>query len=361
MVGRAKRLALLAALGATFGFAYACTVTDDLLLVSGKKEPGCKTARPPAPPGATPSSNDGGTIQVAAIAVSTGSPEQKLGFDLDESCTCLPDEATCKPHFGTKACDDDAGRDNAVAGLFESLKSLNPDFDEIRRLNQILGVERGVLFEVSQYNGEPDDEQVTLAIYGSNGLVVDGGTTKDGGVSDAGDAGTMEAPAWTIDRTSLSGPKSSPLNSDLLAYVRGGTLVAQYPTGLALDLEVNLNMKLSRAVVVGKLAKNGNRTTLTEVVLAGHWEADEIYRSIRGATFKKVPVCNIELYNPTITRTVCAALDLPAAAGNNSNDFCRAGSIALRFTTAPARFDRSTVVPSNVVPYTCPDASLKCE
>jgi hypothetical protein len=359
MVGRsAKRLAIFAALAAAFAFAYACTVTNDLVLVSadgGFKGPGCRNARPPGPPGPTGGAKDAGIIQVATLAVSTGTRDQKLGFDLDNRCTCTPDDALCKPRSSNQNCDDDAGRDNAVADLFDTLTAKG--FDTIAKLNERIGTDRGILFEIGEYNGEADDDTVTLQIYGSVGLLAPG----DGGIADAGlasDAGIVSGATWTIDERSV-GAKSTALNANLQAYVRGGTVVAEFTAGLELDLETNFRLKLKPATVVGKLGKDGASTTLTEVVIAGHWNADDMYRAVRAARTGGKPVCTQPFLNPTIVQTVCSGLDLPNP-GAGANEPCGAGSFAIRLATIPARFGKSTIRPTNVEPYACDDAGLVC-
>lgn len=91
----------------------------------GPEPPTCKLALPPwRPPGTTA---PGGEELVFALDTFKASTSATEGFDLDGRCTCTEGVGaagapSCTPPQGGQiACDDDAGRDNAVAAFLGAL------------------------------------------------------------------------------------------------------------------------------------------------------------------------------------------------------------------------------------------------
>src|SRR5690606_9586617 len=109
---------------------------------------------------------------------------RSLGFDLDGRCTstttctdsegALVKELACKNDLNLPY-DGELCRDNAVGSLF-GLGAASPLIGGPFGLTEpnwncaLLHGEYSIIFKISGYNGEPDDPEVRLDIYASNGL-----------------------------------------------------------------------------------------------------------------------------------------------------------------------------------------------
>ena len=190
----------------------------------------CSHAVPPSPraPDAAkaPDGSGQGTPLVFAVSsteygilpTDAGSPGyQSIGFDLDNTCTgagsCVePSWATAIHHDGKN------GIDNAY-GLLLSTGN-NPDSVESS------ATQTELLLRVSNYSGEPDDNQVEVSLYLALGLTrTDGGTQP---VWDGQDRWTV-LPETLVPPTDGSAPSvDQPLFHAGQAYVTGGVLVARF-------------------------------------------------------------------------------------------------------------------------------------
>ena len=135
----------------------------------------CNNVEPPLAPTTTDPGSDIDFV-AAMRTVDFGESFDKdvgptVGYDLDARCTCRGDESSCAT-VGNQPedCDGPGGRDNAVARLFDNLSLFTEDsFDSTYQSARANMGNFSILFRVSGWNGAPNDEDVQLAIYTSQG------------------------------------------------------------------------------------------------------------------------------------------------------------------------------------------------
>ncbi|MCK6587318.1 MAG: hypothetical protein HUU21_31635 [Polyangiaceae bacterium] len=296
---------------------------------------GCAHVTYPPPPA---SAAEGGdidfTVAVRAIDIGEGT-SNTTGLDLDKTCTCHFNEgASCiyPPYSADKDhCDDPEGRDNSIAKLFETF-SLFIGQDEFGSKHFSDRAEMGrwsLLIRVYGYNGEPDDAQVTLAIYPT-------------GWNDA----ALPAPAWDgndvwpasaaslEDGVSLEKPRFT----DPKAYVSGGVLVGTLPEVL-LNLSGtsgDLGVRLTAGTLMGRIEKTGDRYNLTGSVIAARWKATDLFRVTSSIEVNDKPLCNDGSFEyKQFKEIVCGHVDIASSLGAPST-VCDALSFGMNFSTEPA-------------------------
>jgi hypothetical protein len=165
----------------------------------------CAHATWPPPPSITdPGANTvdfvvaGRTLDFGEQDLSNG---PQVGYDLDNRCTCQGEGPSCKePEFATEDhCDGPAGRDNAVAQLFNRLGQFDADFTSANYTERANDGEGTLLVRVRDYNGQANDQQVTVAIFPSPGMDKDPCNT--GSTTPQWDGNDL----WAVDRSALVG------------------------------------------------------------------------------------------------------------------------------------------------------------
>jgi len=382
-------LSLGATLVVTLGSWQGCTIYGPELLLNDAGEAGtdggqdggpppppstCTHALPPDRPDASESleggSNFSGVAAMSAIDVgygfgtgdggSTALPEGGLapyGWDLDGVCTCRGVPAgppSCLQGSGTKEnCDDDAGRDHIALQLFRDLGVTAET--ESQTANQAMDVgQYGLLVQITGYNGMLDDEQVTVALYASNGV-----GTPDGGTPNATHLGNDK---WTVDPGYITNGQSLvgtdcdndnvlcvPTFSDNDAYVAGGVLVASFNTvPLTFGSRANIggarmvlnSVKLVGTLVAKSLAGGDLGWGITNGSVSGRWETRAIL-----ANLSTIPdpnedggfFCGNDPYYKLFKSGICALQDINAQGNDNVNAPCTGLSMAFGFKAEPAR------------------------
>ena len=95
-----------------------------------------------------------------------------LGFDLDNGCTCRPDQhpiGTTSCRSVKQVCDQAGGIDNQLPALLAPLKAFMPntDVDTLATVNhRIAAGDTAIMMVLRGYNGLANDEQVTLVMHG---------------------------------------------------------------------------------------------------------------------------------------------------------------------------------------------------
>ena len=192
----------------------------------------CSHAFPPPRPKVNDPSEAGDIEIVNAVRTVTvtaapdGGPLPVIGFDLDGVCTCPGPESCTAPVSGAQHCDDTGGRDNSGGHLVAQLSEVSNGILNQQAINQNIdpGLGYSLIFRVRDYNGAPNDTQVELAIFTSDG-------------TPQNDAGQFSQPnwdgsdSWTIDSNSVLGGVNDagdiiPNYVDSNAYVADGVLVS---------------------------------------------------------------------------------------------------------------------------------------
>ena len=161
---------------------------------AGEASAPCVLHKAPEPPTNGGGMGKGGLVYYAlerlviAPAEDAGA-ESVIGYDLDDRCTGLPtarSDAPCvTPDGGGLVTDEDGGVDNSLRRIFGSLSLLSSDTSDPGAAffnKAIRAGTRTVLIALGDYNGEPDDTEVNVALFASEGLLParDGGPVGDG-------------------------------------------------------------------------------------------------------------------------------------------------------------------------------------
>jgi hypothetical protein len=221
----------------------------------------CAHKRPPPPPKVRAR---GGTLELIFAVSQTvlgTAPEgdagwltyQKIGFDLDNTCTSEGQQPSCvAPASAASHKDGVDGIDNAIGQVWWELGSgvstADPNFTE-------------VLLRVRDYSGDPDDDQVEASLYYAFGL----SAREDGGVGPFWDGQDK----WNVLPASLHPPADGeapnvdePMVVDKHAYVSGGVLVAQFDQAFTAYATAppTLLWPIRQLLMAGTLKQNGDGT-----------------------------------------------------------------------------------------------------
>jgi opacity protein-like surface antigen len=331
----------------------------------------CGSVRPPAPPSdATP----GGTIGFVAAVRSVDFDEQldmeegpTVGYDLDKECTCSGGEPTCAPPGNAPVdCDGPGGRDNAVSRLFSQLTLFESQaFSSSYQSQRADEGAWSLLIRVIGYNGEPDDNDLQVAIYPSPGLDADPclnqvpawdgsdvwpvdaialeppmGQGGAGGMGGAGGGGPSceSAPGYDLDK---------PLYLSEVAYVSGGVLVAALPdASLVLSSSSsNTALDLVGGFLTATLESAPGGYALRNGVLGGRWRLADFFGVVGTIESNNLPICkNHTLYGP-VKNIVCNYPDITAAAAGTQATPCDSLSFGMAFEAEPAELGIVVVGP----------------
>jgi len=371
------RSALLGLGAVTFSATY-CAVYDDTLLLpspdasggatggrggstggggsSGKTEGGgaggapiCEHATFPGPPTET----DAGGEESFVVAMSeidfgetydpdsgTAVPERNIGYDLDNKCSGRQGEgeSCAKPPWANGNSEDyPAGRDNALGRLITEISSrFVSTFGSAAYTQQINEGKVSILYKVDNWNGQPNDDQVTTALMMPAPLNALGG--RDVPLWDGTDT-------WPVASDSVNGTPLNPKFADDTAYVRDGTLVAKLTTaqfrisvGLAATVVVELNIRFSGAFLTAKLVKGPHGWEMHEGQIAARWPVQELlaqlsqFPDVNDASLK-TPLCINNSSYPNFKNAICKFVDISFL---NSPE-CDALSVGIGFTALPAK------------------------
>jgi hypothetical protein len=400
-------LAVGAAGAVVFGWAAGCNVYNSSLLLpkdagnEGSTGATCARATYPTRPDPADAAPGGTNRMVAAMqsldvgldvtvvdgGVETGplptGPLPPLGWDLDNACTCHPDPPSCVQAPKTpENCDDSEGRDHTGLELFRKLggsaQMSNAAADEALMAGQY-----GLVVTMSDYNGTPDDYQVTVALYFSSGVL----GTGDGGTTQLAHDGSDK---WTVDPRSIAGGPTAtgligvvdcdnnnalcqPSFVDVAAYVRDNILVASLgDVPITFGGRANLGgavMELSQTILVGTLVpvslnsgSGGTAWGIANGSVSGRWSTTKLLTNM--ATIPDPTTDAGEFLCGTTNQTyqllksyICSLQDIPS---NSMNDRmgspCDAISMSFGFTAEPARL--GLVSPLPAVPMGCVTGGL---
>jgi hypothetical protein len=287
---------------------------------------GCESAQPPAPP---PETAGGGTISfvVAVRTVDLGDLGDTPGYDLDHICTCT-DDAGPSCLSPTSHCDvPGTGIDNSAAGLIQLVESTSSNVN-FHSTNLDTTANEGkwtLLIQVSDYNGEPDDFDVNVALYPSSGL----GSTPSWDGSDM----------WPVEPSSVGeGGVSDPVYTSLGAYVSGGVLVAGLPNvGIVFSGGSTFSLSLVSGILTGKLVKGAHGWSITDGIVAGRWPTQAVFEVLSTIQTGGAPICTNSPLFSVAKNAICNAADIRANASDPPTLPCDAISMGFGFAADPAQ------------------------
>lgn len=323
----------------------------------------CVLALPPPPPLQDDPSDAGDLDIVFAVRTfdlglrADGGAPPLVGYDLDGLCTC-PGPADCVAAVsGQPACDEPGGRDNAGGALLRQFYSLSGgSFFSQDTLNaQIAAGLSTLLVRVRQYNGMPNDTQVELSVYISDGT------------PPVSDGGPPEVPAWNgqdawiVDGQSVfggSGPPIVPLQFDQSAYVAGGVLVGaigDYSVPLQIDSSDLIVVELHGGIVTGTLSHAAGGWSIPDGVVEGRLSASNLlaeFAYVHDPSSSNAYLCPTSPSYADLKGLICPALDITADPSAAPTQTCDAMSLALGFVAQVSQFGP---VQSVTRPTTCAD------
>lgn len=282
------------------------------------------------------------------------------GFDLDLSCTCDPRPGTnqdggssCKPRGNAPVtCDADGGIDNQALALFAQIKPYS-DLDKSFQDDAAEG-KRTIMLFIKNWNGKPNDLEVGLGIFVSNGAnpIVDGKPTK---LTDAIENGKTDwsYPGDIKTKDGILQP-TFPLPG---GFVRDGRLVVKGAGTVTLLLGSN-GLTFNEALVVGDLTRDTAGLVKFVGVIGGRIRDTDL---LSAAGQLKVsgtdPACEYlggSVFNAVIKPSICGAVDLPQG---QRSDFkgadCDSISSAIAIESYSATI--SGPAPNDIPPDTTPN------
>ncbi len=311
----------------------------------------CESAAFPAAP---MSGSGGGADLDLAFALHTvelgeNDVGKRPGFDLDRVCSCCTDcktaaDACTLPSYATAgaACDaDDAGgssnlgRDNALAKVLASFGQLGSQLpvgsdSMTQRIDDGLWT---VLIRVSDYNGLPDDDQVSVSLFTTDGIAP--AMPKWDGTDVWPIRNDSLAPNYPI----LPDPRDAATVLNAAAYVTGGRLVGVFDGGatsttrLSLNLPGGFTLTLTTAIFSADLEKTATGWRLGAGTMGGIWNTADIFKSLSAV---RPPLCTDDAAYAIFTQRLCQFVDIRS--GTPSPQPCDALSFGLAFTADPIVF-----------------------
>jgi len=340
----------------------------------------------PGPPAAADPGPDDVDFVVAARSIDFGETDISngplVGLDLDGRCTCQGEGDSCnEPDWATADhCDGPAGRDNAIAQLFHDLGSVDKDFTSTEYTEAAEDGDDSLLLRVRHYNGQPNDDQVSVSLHPSQGTDDDpcnppgttpnwdgndlwsinaaslngsaggggaGGQTGGGGAGGAGGGGS--APSCGHNGYDIDDARYVDVN----AYVSGGILVASLPE-VALEFtsgDDSLPVVLKAGFLAGRLEQEGSGWFLREGIVAGRWTLAEFFKMIGSITAQQEPVCTDTSVYPLLKHALCQYPDIASELAGPTEP-CDALSFGMLIEAEPAQI--GSVLPPFGHPRLCP-------
>lgn len=348
--GSGARVARLvfAGLGAA-ATAAACSITVDLDgLSEGAPDGGATTAggggaecARAAPPSRPPKSAEDGALEFTSALrkfdFGENAPTDKpVGLDVDRACTCVTEASSCvPPHFAEDThCDDASGIDNTGARALGALGTAGgAGVGSVFYSDMAEGGEWSVLVHVTAYNGLPDDDRVTVALYLSPGMAAAGGSPPAWGGQDA----------WPVASTSLVDGASvnQPKYADPNGYVAGGVLVASFPAFTLRMTGPNSNHRLDlvHVTMMGLLESpsDGLGYRVTKGVMGAVEPLTSVFAGLATFTANGQTLCSDgEFIFASFKSTLCDFVDISTTLDDPKSE-CNAVSFGMTFETFPAK------------------------
>ncbi len=295
---------------------------------------------PPAPPLSTSSSSDAVTITAALSQIMLGETDGGpfYGFNLDKTCTCPSKDSCQRPASQPTACDDPNGVDDYARRIFEQINSLSPDGGLINESTFNSALTKGLsgaLIQVSGYNGQKDDGEVTVTVYASQGF--EGYPTSKPAL-DGGDR-------WVIDPSSSSGQFST-----TNAYVANYTLVASlgFPITVGSTYSQSVTIQLDNGLIRADLQMSGNALVKMTGVLGGRWDPAKFLPSLQDVPDPVQSgsyLCGPDFTYQLLKTIICDNVDVNDSPANDGTGVCNAVSMGLAFEAVPAKLgDAGSVI-----------------
>jgi hypothetical protein len=263
----------------------------------------------------------------------------------DQNRSCVPaDEISAK-----LLCDQPGGIDNTAVNLLGRIDGVFRT-EVVDPATLVASGLVNVLLTIEHYNGEREDEDVSISVYTSSGIEGVGPppgsdfTYKDLVTSDAAWDGSQDA-SWMIDENSvvLIPPNGIKPKQSGTGYVSGGILVANMDPGEFSIIGVGGQPILYHdGILTGDLVKVDGRWRLLRARLGGVTPSGSVLQTIGATKLTAEQLCaaapgapNRQLYE-FIRGEVCKLRDIPGEGGASTP--CSGLSLGVTFAAIEARF-----------------------
>lgn len=242
-------------------------------------------------PDASAASSDAGTAHFAFTLLDLGIDRgaERPGLDLDRRTTVDNETSSCIfADGGTNALkygpDTPGGVDNVAFGFLQDLREIFAAFDPERINARLAGDLYGVVLRLDGWNGESDDDEVSLSVFPTIGFWrpdADGGLVARG--ERVGPFNPDAGHLWTPDERFRLGTIGSLIRSDA-AWINGGRLVARFarltlPLRSSVDELRAFDIEMRDAWVTARVAPDAG--TITEGVIGGRVPSGAFLEQVR--------------------------------------------------------------------------------
>jgi len=303
-------------------------------------DPRCLTTGYPT----APTEASGGTVTVIGalslldfgIGVDGGAGTI-YGYNIDSTCSPTVATSSCKTNvtpstFAAYGADKTGtGLDNSAFSLIAYISSVSDTFGAAAINEGLQAGHYGAVVRVTLWNGQPDDDNVAVEVFPTNGFA--SGAKPTFGPADV----------WRLDqRFQLGSGLDYSKEHSLVAYVRGGQLVAHFPE-LTLEMLIGDDSKpfditLEDAVLTGQVSSDADAGVLSGGVVAGRWQSAKFLKQVReiyvkdGNGIKNSVLCDgnplaIGFYDQ-VKQNTCDGRDVRADLKDNAGLPCDAISAA---------------------------------
>lgn len=303
----------------------------------------CGHASYPLPPTTTSSGEEDVVVALRTIDMGEKAASPP-GLDLDGKCSCCceGDGPGCLEKKVN--CDGPLGVDNAAAGMFKLVSLGLDNFSSSFFSSQAEKGFWGLVLRIREYNGMPNDDQVVLEWYTSEGTADAAGlpTTPVWNGNDA----------WIVSTDSLLGVDGDdpdpllgvdgnlPRFADTKAYVTEGQLVASLPdTVMAVGGALNkIAFHVVGAFIVADLVKDevSGRYSIPNGLFVARWRIQDFFLTM--STYRDAdgkPFCTDDLLYQSAKPTICNSVDIYSGTSTPTTE-CDSFSLGMAFTAGPA-------------------------
>jgi len=308
---------------------------------------------PPVPTDAQPGATEDFVVALRTVDMREGQGAEPIGYDLDKTCSCQGEVASCREPGKKPICDGTEGVDNQAAKIFRLIQGGAGGPEKFGSGFFSAGAETGIwsiLMRVRGYNGKADDDTVEFDWYppasGAHGP--DGGPPLWDGTD-----------TWPISSTGLADGVSidNPKFRNIHAYVTNHVLVASLPASffsLGGSGISGVSMRLTGGIVTATIIESdAGGYALRDGIISARWVLSDLFASLSSYRDSNGdPICIGTVTYNFGKSTICSSADILSGTGGPS-DPCDALSLGLGFTADPARL--GTPIAPIMPEKFCPD------
>jgi hypothetical protein len=282
----------------------------------------------------------GGPPLLVALSLLDFAPIAAPGFNLDRACSTDLASSTCKTNVLEPTFDRHA-KDKSVTGLDNASFSLIASIGSLSTLLTAPGINRGIadgkygaVVRITDWNGQPDDNDVQIEIFPAIGLLPRANA----------DAGFAPSDQWILDTRFQADADASKVKT-VRAWVTGNQLVGRFAQ-IAFPVFIDQDPKpfdidLTDAILTATLTT----TSLTNGTVAGRWKTADLLGQMRTIFVKDAnglsntvlcePVPAAQLLYGSLKKEVCDARDIRGDSNDTADLGCDAVSAAMHIEAYP--------------------------